>query len=224
MKHKLFHRFVYLFKASPLPNCKQPCSCWPAQPCSCWQAQLCSCWPAQSCWCWPAQTGPGWVLKCIYFWHSNLPYFKNNLSVDNECKCQILSLINIPLYFTGIAIYIQYIYTELTPKLTAMASVAQSVEHWSRNPGSRVQLPARGLGVAFVVTGPGWVLKCIYFWHSNLPYFKNNLSVDNKCKCQILSLIYPTTLFMLASSTLLKLVNSTLFMLASSIKPAYWQS
>ena len=36
-------------------------------------------------------TGPGWVLKCISFWHLNLPYYKNNLSVDNECKCQILS-------------------------------------------------------------------------------------------------------------------------------------
>ena len=40
--------------------------------------------------------------------------------------------LNIPLYFTGIT---TYIYTELAPKLTATASVAQSVERWSRDPG-----------------------------------------------------------------------------------------
>ena len=34
------------------------------------------------------------------------------------------------------------IYTELAPELTAMTSVAQSVECWSRDPGSRVQFPA----------------------------------------------------------------------------------
>ena len=28
----------------------------------------------------------------ISFWHSNLPYTLKNLSVDNECKCQILHL------------------------------------------------------------------------------------------------------------------------------------
>ena len=57
-------------------------------------------------------------------------------------------------------IYI-YIYTEPAPKLTATASVAQSVERWPRDPGSRVQFafkPAGGLGVAFFATG--WVLKC----------------------------------------------------------------
>ena len=58
-------------------------------------------------------------------------------------------IINIPLYFTGIT---TYIYTEPTSKLTATASVAQSVEHWSRDPGSRVEFPAGGLGVAFFVT------------------------------------------------------------------------
>ena len=61
----------------------------------------------------------------------------------------------------------QILYTELAPKLTATASVAQSVEHWSRD-----QFPAGGLGVAFFTTGPGWVLKYISFRHSNLPYFK----------------------------------------------------
>ena len=63
---------------------------------------------------------------------------------------------------TGITTYI-YIYTELAPKLTATASVAQSVERWSSDPGSRVQFPAGGLGVAFFATGPGWVLNCISF-------------------------------------------------------------
>ena len=38
-------------------------------------------------------------------------------------------IFNIPLYFTGITTYI-YIYTELAPKLTATASVAQLVERW----------------------------------------------------------------------------------------------
>ena len=50
---------------------------------------------------------------------------------------------NNALYFTGI-----------TTLLTATASVAQSVEHWSRDPGSRVQFPAGGLEVAFFATGP----------------------------------------------------------------------
>ena len=54
------------------------------------------------------------------------------------------SLVLPPIY-----IYI-YIYTELTPKVTAMGSVAQLVEHWSRDPGSWVQFPAGGLGVACV--------------------------------------------------------------------------
>ena len=34
-------------------------------------------------------------------------------------------IINIPLYFTGITISLIYIYTELAPKLSATASVAQ---------------------------------------------------------------------------------------------------
>ena len=51
-------------------------------------------------------------------------------------------------------------------------SVTQSVERWSRDPGSRVQFLARGLGVAFFATSPGWALKFISLGHSNLPYFK----------------------------------------------------
>ena len=65
-------------------------------------------------------------------------------------------------------IYI-YIYTKLAPKLTATASVAQSVKCWSRDPGSRVQFPAGGLGVAFSATSP------------DLPYFKNHLSIYALC-------------------------------------------
>ena len=53
--------------------------------------------------------------------------------------------------------------TGFAPKLTKTASVAKSVERWSRDPGSRVQFPARGLGVAFFATGPGWVLKCTVY-------------------------------------------------------------
>ena len=45
--------------------------------------------------------------------------------------------------------YHVYMYTELAPKLTATASVAQSVDRWSRD-------PARGFGVAFFATGPGY--------------------------------------------------------------------
>ena len=67
------------------------------------------------------------------------------------------------------------------------------VECWSRDPGSWVEFPAVGLGVAFFATGRGLVLKLIFFLHSNLPYFKTILSVDNECKCQILSLIYTYT-------------------------------
>ena len=44
-----------------------------------------------------------------------------------------------------------------------MASVAQSVERWSREPGSRVQFPAGSLGVAFLATGPGLGLKMYIF-------------------------------------------------------------
>ena len=62
-------------------------------------------------------------------------------------------IFNIPLYFTGITIYI-YIYAELAPKLMATASVSQSVERWSRDLGSQVQFPAGGLGVAFFANGP----------------------------------------------------------------------
>ena len=53
--------------------------------------------------------------------------------------------------------------TGFAPKLTKTASVAKSVERWSRDPGSRVQFPARGLGVAFFVTGSRLGLKMYIF-------------------------------------------------------------
>ena len=71
-------------------------------------------------------------------------------------------IFNISLYFTGITMHL-HIYTELAHKLMATASVAQLVERWSRDPGSRVQFPAGGLGFAFFTTGPGYVYKCISF-------------------------------------------------------------
>ena len=83
-----------------------------------------------------------------------------------------------------IYIYI-YIYTELAPKLTATASVAQSVERWSRDPGSRVQFPTGGLGVAFFATGPGWVLKNVYLSDTRIYLTLKHLFVDNECKCQM---------------------------------------
>ena len=86
-------------------------------------------------------------------------------------------IFNIPLYFTVIT---TCIYTELAPKLITTASVIQG-RGFNSQPG--------GLGVAFYATGPSWVLKCISFWHSNLPYFKRISSVDNEqCKGQILYL------------------------------------
>ena len=60
------------------------------------------------------------------------------------------------IYYTAILYY-----TELAPKLTATASVAQSVERWSRDPGWRFQFPAGGLGVSFLASGSSLVLKCI---------------------------------------------------------------
>ena len=57
---------------------------------------------------------------------------------------------------------------------------------------SRVQFAAGNLGVVFFATGRGWVLKCISFY-TRIYLTLKNLSVDNECKCQILSLIYPVT-------------------------------
>ena len=68
----------------------------------------------------------------------------------------------LPYIHIYIYIYI-YKYTEPAPNCTRTASVVQSVERWFRDPESRVQFPARGLGVALFATGPGWVLKCISF-------------------------------------------------------------
>ena len=78
-----------------------------------------------------------YCLKYIYFSHSNLPQIKS-LSVDNQVKCQIF---NIPLYFTGIATCI-YIYIQYARMLQTTASVAQSVERWSRDPEVAGSIPS----------------------------------------------------------------------------------
>ena len=92
-------------------------------------------------------------------------------------------IFNILLNITGITTYIYSIYRTRTQ--AHGTGFCRSVGR------ARVQFPVRGLGVAFFATGPGWVLKCMSFWHSNLPYKNLHLSViDNECKCQILSLIY----------------------------------
>ena len=85
-------------------------------------------------------------------------------------------IFNIPLYFTGIT---TCIYTELAPKLTATTSVAQSVERWSRDPGSWVQFPAGG-----------WLLEMYIFLTLEFTVLSIISSVDNECKCQLLSLMY----------------------------------
>ena len=63
-------------------------------------------------------------------------------------------------------IYI-YIYINSHPSSwQRLLAVAQSVERWSRDPGEDRGFNSQragGLGVAFFVTGTGWVLKCISF-------------------------------------------------------------
>ena len=44
-----------------------------------------------------------------------------------------------------------------------LVNLYSEIERWSRDPGSRVQFPAGGLGVAFFATCPGWVLKLYLF-------------------------------------------------------------
>ena len=41
-----------------------------------------------------------------------------------------------------------------------------------QNLNAKFELEAKRFSIAFFATVPGWVLKCISFWHSNLPYFK----------------------------------------------------
>ena len=53
------------------------------------------------------------------------------------------------------------------------AIVAQLVERWFRDPGSRVVFTVGGLGVSFFPPGPGCVFKCISFGQSSSPYFKS---------------------------------------------------
>ena len=41
-----------------------------------------------------------------------------------------------------------------------------------QNLNAKFELEAKRFSIAFFATVPGWVLKCISFWHSNLPNFK----------------------------------------------------
>ena len=89
-------------------------------------------------------------------------------------------IFNISLYFTGIT---TCIYTD------------RGFDSWP-DPLDRV---------AFLVTGPGYVLKCISFWHSNLPFFNflifEKIKIKNKihlyCKTFIpnLFVLFPVFVF-----------------------------
>ena len=92
-------------------------------------------------------------MFCIYVYVQGTSSVYMYIYIDNECKCQILALI---YPYTLPASPHIYIYTELVPKLSAMASVAQLVERWSRNPecaGSGPQPEA--LELHFSQLGPG---------------------------------------------------------------------
>ena len=82
-------------------------------------------------------------LKYICISHTRIYLSLKNLSVDNECECQIF---NMPLYFTGIA---TCIYTEYARMLMETAYVAQSVDRWSRDPGSRLNSQPEALELHF---------------------------------------------------------------------------
>ena len=57
------------------------------------------------------------------------------------------------------SVYLINIYTELAPKLSATASVAQLVEHWSSNPEVAGSIPSRkALELHFSQLVPVWVL------------------------------------------------------------------
>ena len=68
---------------------------------------------------------------------------QNNINVMENTVEHLNTVITEKVNQYIIYIYI-YIYDNIwhLPKLTATASVAQSVEHWSRDPGLRVQFPA----------------------------------------------------------------------------------
>ena len=74
----------------------------------------------------------------------------------------------------SVYIYIMYMYIYRTRTQAHGNGFCSSagIERWSRDPGSRVQFSAGGLGVVIFATCPSWVLKWISFWHSNLPYIK----------------------------------------------------
>ena len=69
----------------------------------------------------------------------------------------------------------------------ATASVAQFVERWSTDPGSRFNSPLEALELHF----RNWLRLEMYIFPGTWIYhILKHLSVDNECNCQILSLIY----------------------------------
>ena len=77
-----------------------------------------------------------------------------------------------------------YISHNWSVQLERSSSVGRALVY--RDPGSRVQIPAGGLGVAFFATGPRLGLKNVYLSDTRIYLTFKNLSADNECKCQIL--------------------------------------
>ena len=122
-------------------------------------------------------TGPGWVLK--YYISDTWIYLtlKNYLSVDKECKCQVLSLI-----YAYILVHrhyhLHYIYCTLAQAQGNGFCSSVGTEHWSRDPGSRVQFPAGTFGVAFFASCTSWILNVCLFGTQICLTLKNNLSIN----------------------------------------------
>ena len=72
----------------------------------------------------------------------------------------------------------------------------------------------------YFLTGPGWVLKCISFWHSNLPYFKKSILV-----LFVKLYSFPLSLAGLKrhrTLTLIKAIGSSPMIIGIVITPAAW--
>ena len=123
-------------------------------------------------------TGPGWVLKCYLSDTWIYLTLKNNLSVDKECtgKCQVLSLN--PYILVHRHYHLHYIYWTLAQAQGNGFCSSVGTECWSRDPGSQVQFPAGGFGVAFFASGTSWILNVCLFDTQIFLTLKNNLSIN----------------------------------------------
>ena len=81
-------------------------------------------------------------------------------------------IINIPVYFTSIT---TLLYTELAPKLSATASVAQLVKRWSRDPEGAGSIPSQRPWSCIFRNWSRLSLKMYIFTtlEFTTPYFKN---------------------------------------------------